>query len=108
MEIQRSGALNRRIEVWRKTSVKDEYGAYVETWALHIYIRAYVRNHYGHQGISRDEVFDSQRIRLSARNQSDITVTDRVKIYGEMYTIEFIQPDYSSRWITIHCNRIND
>ena len=106
--MERSGALNRRVEVWRKTSIKDEYGAYVETWAFHRYVRSYVRDHYGHQGIDRDEVFDSKRIRLTTRNQSDLNETDRMKIYGRMYTIEFIQPDYSSRWTTIHCNLINE
>ena len=106
--MKRSGALNRRVEVHRKVGIKDEYGGYTEDWSLHKYIRAYVRDHYGHQGIDRDEVFNSNRIRLTVRNQSDLTETDRMKIYGQMFTIEFIQPDYSSRWITIHCNRINE
>jgi SPP1 family predicted phage head-tail adaptor len=106
--IERSGQLNRKIELWRKTVTKNEFGEYVTDWQLHSYVRAYVHNHYGNQDLENNEVFDSIKIRITTRRQIDVTEMDRFKINGDMYDITFIQPDDTYRWNHIRCLRINE
>ena len=104
----RSGMLNRRIELWRKTSTKNEYGEYDESWALLSTVRAYVHRNTGVQTVDNDEVFNTTKLNLSLRKQLNITDMDRFKVEGNLYQIEFIQSDDTYRWLTIRCTRINE
>lgn len=104
----RSGALVRRVELWKKTVTKNSYGEYDEDWNKVKDLRSYTMRKSGRQTEANDEVFDLIRIRIKVRNQHDIAEMDRVKYFGNMYQIDFIQPDQSLRWLVIHCSRINE
>ena len=104
----RSGMLNNRIELHRKIVVKDEYGGLIESWALYKYLRAFIHRSSGVQTIDNDEVFDVIKLRVTLRNQSDIKEMDRLKINDKMYLIEFIQLDYTRRWLELQVTRINE
>jgi len=106
--MERSGALNRRIQLWRKTSVKNEFGEYNEDWALNRQIRANVLNHIGNKGIDNDEVFNVVRLRITVRNQTDINEMDRLFVFGKFYQIDFIRPDDTNRWLQLRCTKINE
>lgn len=108
MANDRSGALRKRIELWRKTVSKNEFGEYSEEWNLYKYVRAYNHRHYGDQGLDNNEIFDSIHIRIVVRNQTDMTEMDRLFVDGHMYTIDFIQPDDTGRWNQIRCSKINE
>lgn len=106
--MNRVGALNKTIEQWRKTSVKNEYGEYIDQWAKVRDIKAYVYAASGKEVVTNDEVFDTINLKVSIRNQVDIIEQDRVKYNGNMYLINFIQPDLSDRWLTLQLTRINE
>jgi head-tail adaptor len=106
--MERSGSLNRRVELWRKLVSKNTYGEYTESWSFNRYIRSYNHAHLGSQGIDNNEVFDSIRLRLTVRNQTSIVENDRLKVDGKMFIIDFIQPDDTRRWLHIRCSRINE
>jgi len=104
----RSGSLVRRVELWKKTSTKNSFGEYTEVWSKSKDLRSYTYKKSGAQTEANDEIFDLIRLRIRVRNQHDIDEQDRIKYYGNMYQIEFIQPDESRRWLMIFCNRINE
>jgi len=104
----RSGALQLKLEIWRKEVIKNDYGEYTETWVFHKPIRAYVYRNAGRQVIDNEEVFDLIRIRVMVRNQTDVEEMDRIKYAGHFYQIDFIQPDDTRRWLTLHCTKINE
>lgn len=104
----RSGALRQRIEIWRKVVDKNEYGEYTETWQFHTYIRAYVYHKSGFETISNEEIFDAIKLRIQIRNQADVQEMDRIKYFGKMYQIDFIQPDDIGRWLMLHCSKLNE
>jgi len=106
--MERSGALNRRIAVWRKTAVKNEFGEYDENWSELRLVRAYVLNHIGNKGVDNDEVFNVVRLRINVRNQTDINEMDRVFVFGKFYQIDFIRPDDTNRWLQLRCTKINE
>ncbi len=106
--MERSGALNRTIELWRKTSIKNDYGEYSEEWNLNRHIRAYVHNYIGNKTLTNDEVFSVIRLRITVRNQSDINEMDRLLVFGKFYQIDFIRPDDTNRWLSLRCTRINE
>lgn len=104
----RSGILNSRLKIYRKTVTKNSFGEYTETWAFYKYVRAYVHHFTGNQGIDNNEVFDVIKLKISIRKQTDITELDRIEVNDDMYIIEFIQPDYTKRWQELRCTRINE
>lgn len=104
----RSGAIRKRVELWKKTTIKNNFGEYAETWEKIKSLRSYTGRRSGRQVIENDEIFDSIRIIIQVRNQHNIKEMDRIKYYGNFYQIDFIQPDLTERWLKIHCSRINE
>ena len=104
----RSGAIRKRVELWKKNTSKNKYGEYVETWVYEKPLRAYKGHVRGFQTIQNDEVFDINWIKIFVRNQHDIREQDRIIVNGIKYTIEHIKPDDTERWLHITCKRIND
>lgn len=105
----RSGALTRRVELWRKETTKGEYGEIEEVWEKINDLRSYTIRRSGRQTNVNDEEFNSINIRIQIRNQYDIREQDRVKYYGNMYDVTFLQPmDMYERWLMIHCSRVNE
>lgn len=104
----RSGAIVRKVELWKKNVTRNSFGEQQEDWYLFKKIRAYTHMRSGRQTIDNDEVFDTIKIRLQVRNQHDIKEFDRIKYQGNMYVIDFIQLDLTTRWLTISCERLNE
>lgn len=104
----RSGAISRTVELWKKSVVKNDYGEMAETWNKIKDLRAFVRRRSGRDQINSSENFYEIRIVVEIRNQHDIEEQDRIKYDGNMYMIEFIQPNYTQRWLTLICARINE
>jgi len=106
--MSRSGALKEIIEWWQKVVTKNEYGELNESWIKVKDVRAYVYHNSGRQVIDNDEVFDEIKLRLRIRKQISIKEQDRIKYNGNFYLIDFIQPDDTHRWLTLHTLRINE
>ena len=106
--MSRSGALKHTLELWRKTVAKNSYGENQETWELYKQIRAYVHRRSGSEEVTNDEVFDVIRLNITVRNQVDVQEMDRIKYFGKMYIIEFIQPDDTGRWLNLRCTKLNE
>lgn len=105
----RSGLLNKRVELWRKTVEQDSYGAMKETWDKLKDLRSYTYRKSGKNTISNDELIDINKIQIQVRNQHDIREQDRIKYNGSMYDIYFLQPrDVQERFLMIYCKRINE
>lgn len=105
----RSGALSKRVELWKKTSTKNEFGALSESWAKSKNLRSYTIRKSGKQTVSNDEAIDINRIRIQVRNQHNIENSDRIKYFNNMYRIDFLQPlDIKEMWLMIYCTRINE
>ena len=105
----RSGALVKRVELWKKTVTIDEFGGRVESWTKHKDLKSYTMRKSGKQTEMNDEVFDLIKVRIQVRNQHDIDELDRIKYYGKMFQVDFLQPtDMQERFLTIHCTRINE
>lgn len=103
----RSGALSKRVELWKKT-VENNKGERTETWSFNKNLRSFTSRKSGKQVIDSDEIFDLIKIRITVRNQHDIREQDRIKYFGNMYYIDFIQPDVTERFLTITCIRLNE
>lgn len=104
----RSGAIKRRVELWKKTSTKNEFGEYVEDWIFEKNLRAYRGAVRGYQTILNDEVIDLSWIRIVVRKQHSIEEQDRIVLADKPFQIEHIKPDETERWLTILCKRVND
>lgn len=105
----RSGALVKRVELWRKSATKNSFGELYENWSKIKDLRSYTYRKRGRQIINTDEVFDLIKIEISIRNQYDIRESDRIKYFNNMYDITFIQPlDQQERWLKIYCTRVNE
>jgi len=104
----RSGAISKRVELWKKELEKNSYGEYTETWSKTKDLRSYTFKRSGRQGLENDEIFDLIRLRISVRNQHDIQEQDRIKYADNMYQIDFLQPDFSGMWLSITCTRVNE
>lgn len=104
----RSGAIVKKVELWKKDVSKNNFGEYAEEWKFVKKMNSYTDRRSGRQTVVNDEIFDSISVRIKVRNQHDIREMDRVKYFNNMYEIDFIQPDLSERWLTLHCSRINE
>jgi SPP1 family predicted phage head-tail adaptor len=104
----RSGALNKVVSLYKKTTERNTYGELVETWEEQKTFKAYVYMKSGKQTMAHDEVFDLVKIKLQVRNQHDICELDRINYCDKLYQVTFIQPDYTGRWLLIDCERLND
>lgn len=105
---QRSGAITERIELYKNQSIRDEYGGSTDNWVLVSSPRCRVRRKKGREQIVNSEVVDVYTIDIDLRNQWDIKEQDRVKYNGTMFVIDFINPSYYNRWVTLRCSTLSE
>lgn len=105
----RSGLLNKKVELWRKTVSQSSSGAMTEDWKVLKELKSYTFRKSGRATVINDEAIDINKIRIQVRNQHDIREQDRIKYNGVMYEIYFLQPvDVVERFLMIHCTRLNE
>ncbi len=104
----RAGGMRHTIEVWSKTSSRNEYGELGETWSNQKSTKAQIVKQGGATGINNSEVFSSTTIRVEVWNHHNITEVNRIKWKGQMYSIDFIEPSYDDLKQVLRCNKINE
>lgn len=96
------------IEIWRVSSVKNEYGEVVDTPSLIRKVKAQVQKASGKKIEDNDEIFSTISIKVQTWNHYGITEKDMIKYDGNMYTVDFIEPGYYGNKQTLVCTRINE
>lgn len=104
----RSGRLRRKIQIYRKVVVKNDYGALTETWSLWKTVRGDEMILRGREMIESKEDFDSIKSEFVVRNIHSIRDSDRIKYDGYLYKIDVMKPGYHRRYLTIRATRVNE
>jgi head-tail adaptor len=90
----RAGNAWHRVAFYAKTSVRDDYGASSDSWALSFSTRGEIRYYGGSRTISSEEKFYSKSMELIIRYRSDVVETMKVLVDGgtDYYVITYIEP----------------
>lgn len=91
------GRLNRRITVQQQSSVQDEVGQPVQTWADHANLWADVRTQGGLEAIKAGGVTSTVRVSMRVRYATNVTAGMRVLLDGIAYNITAVLPDEAGR-----------
>lgn len=107
----RSGKLLHRINFFKKTATRDDYGAAAITYPTTptISTRGGLTYRGGSKMLSNDERFYSKHIELVVRYRDSIEETMRVQIDGtdDRYQIDSIEPVGRKQWLRIDLEKIN-
>ena len=91
------GRLNRRITVQQQSSVQDEVGQPVQTWADHASLWADVRTQGGLEAIKAGAVTSTVRASIRVRMVAGINAGMRVLLGESVYNITAVLPDEAGR-----------
>jgi SPP1 family predicted phage head-tail adaptor len=89
----RAGNMYHRVIFYKRTTVKDSFGAEVDTYAADLETRGEIRWSTGNKLLMADEIFYTKNMELTIRYRPDIDETFRVSIDENetMYEIFYIE-----------------
>lgn len=82
----KAGNAYHRIVFYSKTTVRDEFGAYVDTYTSLLDTRGEIKYTGGSKSLSADEIFYSRNMELTIRYRDELDETMRVTIDGDTET----------------------
>lgn len=94
------------ITVERPTTTKDAYGGIVDSYVLHLTLRAAVKYGAGTKTIDNSEIFNTSTITVTCHYR-DIVDTDRIIFQGYAYKILDIADVAFREGMQIVCEKIN-
>jgi SPP1 family predicted phage head-tail adaptor len=104
----RAGTLNENITILRAEKVRDDYGIDKEEWKEFASTKAAVKYLSGSRTVDVQELFFDERVEFTIRYYHQVSPTDRIKYYGQMYRIISINPDKRANSQTIVTEIINE
>ena len=79
-----AGRFDQIVEIWRYTSVQNEYGEAIKTWSKISDIYAKVDYFTGSESVNGEQWENKQNQNVTIRYVSDLTVKDRIK-HGDIF-----------------------
>lgn len=79
-----AGRFDQIVEIWRYTSVQNEYGEAIKTWTKISDIYAKVDYFNGSESVNGEQWENKQNQNVIIRYVSDLTVKDRIK-HGDIF-----------------------
>lgn len=99
----RPGTMDRRVTLERFTSVEDEYGDEIKTWAPLATVWAEVRQQGGKEFLAADTINAVRRVVFFLRWIPGLTVLDRVAYDGRHHDIEEVREIGRRDGVELHC-----
>lgn len=94
----KAGTLNKRVEIWKKSSGKDEWGQPLpDAWQLHARVWANIRHVNGSQAIKADAPVSTVRASIRIRFRMDLDAGMRVHYKDTVYDIQAVLPDLENQ-----------
>ncbi len=90
------------IEVYQRTSTRNEYNEEVQTLAHFASLYAAVNYHGGREGFYARQVVATKDVAFKTRYHPGLNETMVVKFEGSMYQIEYIEPRGRQSQMIIH------
>ena len=107
----KAGNAYHRITFYSKTRVRDEYGAYVDTYASYLDTRGEIKYSGGNKLLQADEIFYSRNMELTIRYRDGLDETMRVTIDGDTdtyYEILYMEELGRRDGLRFSLNKINE
>ena len=105
----RAGGLRHHvIEIQKPVTVKDDYGAMVDTWVTHITTRADIDFKRGERVLDIHEKTSSYSVDFRIRRYHEVDETMRVLFNGRKYRINFIPPIVDRQMQVLSTTLINE
>lgn len=101
------GLMRNKVKILRKSVVKDEYGAEMETYTQLCEPYAYIKYMNGNKRLSANEIFYNQTLNITIYYK-ELYTSDLVEFKGSRYRIVDIVPSTDLLFISIVCERINE
>lgn len=104
----RAGRLDRKVDFYAKTSVRDDFGASTDTWAYSFSMWAEILYVGGDAILSNEEKFWSGTMFMRIRYNPDVVETMRVLTDSNYYTVNYIERIGRKEGLRLTINKINE
>lgn len=103
----RAGLLNELIDVVRRTTATDKFGAVVETWADALTgLHASVSYNQSGFGVSQGEAVYTQVVTFRIRYNDGVQEYDRIRWQGRLYRLQAIDRYRHDGYMLLKCELI--